>query len=122
VKTQSKEQRAFTLASDDATYILETVGDGVMAQGFGEKLPLDAVVASAERALRASLTDAGLTVNRCDGVSLRVMPFAQHQHVGGALCLSRNSSRRNSVPTVMSSVTSPCGKHSGASRSPFRRS
>jgi hypothetical protein len=24
--------------------------------------------------------------------------------------------------TVMSSVTSPCGKHSGASRSPFRRS
>jgi hypothetical protein len=29
---------------------------------------------------------------------------------------------RNSLPSVMSSVTSPCGKRSGASRSRFRRS
>jgi hypothetical protein len=33
-----------------------------------------------------------------------------------------SSNRKNSLPTVMSSVTSPCGKYSGVSRSPFRRS
>ena len=39
-----------------------------------------------------------------------------------AFCLSHKSNRKNILPTVMSSVTSPQGKRSGASRSPFRRS
>src|SRR6266849_5850399 len=45
-----------------------------------------------------------------------------HGQSPGWHAVSRNSNWRNSLPTVMSSVTSPCGKHSGASRSPFRRS
>jgi hypothetical protein len=71
VKTQSKEKLALCVARDDAGYILEPVVDGVMAQGLEGKPLLDAVAASAERVLRASLTDQGLPVSQRDGVILR---------------------------------------------------
>jgi len=70
VKTQSREQRALMLASDDAAYILEPFVDGVMAQGLEGKPLLDAVAASVARVLRASLTDQGLPVTVKGGVQL----------------------------------------------------
>ena len=71
MKTQSKEKLALFVARDDAAYILEPLVDGVMAEGLEGKPLLDAVAASAERVLRASLTDAGLPVGVSTGVKLR---------------------------------------------------
>jgi hypothetical protein len=71
VKTQSREQRALMSAYDDAAYILEPLVDSLLANGLTGAQVMKAVAASAERVLRASLTDAGVPVNRRDGVILR---------------------------------------------------
>jgi len=68
---QSKEKNALSVASHDAAYILEPLVDRAMAEGLEGKQLLDAVAASAERVLRASLTDQGLPVTVKGGVQLR---------------------------------------------------
>lgn len=86
MKTQSKEKLALCVARDDAGYILEPVVDGVMAQGLEGKPLLDAVAASAERLLRASLTDSGLAVNVRTGVQLRTTTIkAEARRIAKAL-------------------------------------
>ena len=71
MKTYTKEKLALSVARDDAGYILEPLVDGVMAEGLEGKQLSDAVAASAERVLRASLTDQGLPVSERTGVRLR---------------------------------------------------
>jgi hypothetical protein len=73
-------------AYDDAAYILEPIVDRVMAEGLEGKPLLDAVAGSAERVLRASLTDSGLPVNRRDGVILHTTTVgAQARRIAKAL-------------------------------------
>jgi hypothetical protein len=101
VKTQSREQRALMLASDDAAYILEPVVDGVMAQGLEGKPLLDAVAASAERVLRASLTDQGLPVGQRDGVILRTTTVnAEARRIAKALIRRLTVVYVDAVPTL----------------------
>jgi hypothetical protein len=72
VKTQmSSERLALLVAHDDASYILEPLIDSLLANGLTAAQVEGAVAASAERVLRASLTDAGLPVSQRDGVKLR---------------------------------------------------
>jgi len=71
VKTRlSKEKQALFLANDDAVSFLEPLVDRAMAKLEAKQL-LDAVAASAERVLRASLTDQGLPITVKGGVQLR---------------------------------------------------
>jgi hypothetical protein len=76
VKTQSKEKLALCVARDDAGYILEPLVDSLLANGLTGAQVSKAVAASAERVLRASLTDAGLPVNLHTGVILRTTTVA----------------------------------------------
>jgi hypothetical protein len=70
-KTFSKEQLALFVANDDAVFFLEPLVDSLLANGLTAAQITDAVAASAERVLRASLTDRGLPVNVKRGVKLR---------------------------------------------------
>ena len=72
MKTQlSKEKQALLVASDDVSYILEPLVDSLLANGLTAAQVTKAVVASAERVLRISLTDSGLPVSERTGVKLR---------------------------------------------------
>jgi hypothetical protein len=71
VKTYTQEKLALCVAYDDAAYILEPLVDSLLANGLTGAQVMKAVAASAERVLRASLTDSGLPVNVRTGVQLR---------------------------------------------------
>jgi hypothetical protein len=71
VKTYTQEKLALCVARDDAGFFLEPLVDSLLANGLTGAQVIKAVAASAERVLRASLTDAGLPANLYTGVKLR---------------------------------------------------
>jgi hypothetical protein len=71
VKTQTQEKHALFIAKDGAGDILEPLVDALLANGLTAAEIQGAVTASAERALRISLTDSGLPVSLKSGVKLR---------------------------------------------------
>ncbi len=101
MKTQSKEKLALSVARMDAEYILEPLVDGVMAEGIEGKPLLDAVAASAERVLRASLTDQGLPVSQRKGVVLRGTTIkAEARRIAKKLIESLTVQNPDMVPPV----------------------
>jgi len=101
VKTQSKEKQALFVAHDDAEYILEPLVDRAMAEGLEAKQLLDAVAASAERVLRASLTDQGLPVTVKGGVQLRTTTVgAEAKRVAAKLIARLTVINPDAVPPV----------------------
>ena len=70
--TLAKEKLALSMAHDDAKFFLEPVVASLLANGLKPAQIKSAVTASAERVLRASLTDRGLPVRQRTGVKLRV--------------------------------------------------
>ena len=97
----SKEKRALFLAHEDAEFFLEPLVDALLANGLTAAQMLPGVAASAERILRASLTDSGLPVNIKRGMILRTTtPKAQAQIVAQKLTQQLTVRNPDAVPPV----------------------
>jgi hypothetical protein len=69
--TSSQEKHSLFIAKDGAADILEPLVNALLGKGLTAAQIQDAVTASAERALRISLTDQGLPISLKRGVILR---------------------------------------------------
>jgi hypothetical protein len=122
VKTQSREQRALMLVYDDASFILEPIVDRVMAEGLEGKPLLDGVAASAERVLRASLTDSGLPVNVRTGVQLRTTTIkAEARRIAKALIERLTVTNPDAVPPINQRRGLPAAVAAAAEKHPGER-
>lgn len=97
----SKEKLALSLACEDAEFFLEPLVDALLANGLTASQVLAGVAASAERILRAALTDRGLPVHIKRGVQLRTTTVkAEAQTVAKALIKKLTVRNPDAVPPV----------------------
>jgi hypothetical protein len=101
VKTYTQEKLALCVAYDDASFFLEPLVDSLLANGLTGAQVMKAVAASAERVLRASLTDQGLPVRQRDGVILHTTTVgAEARRIAKALIRRLTVVDLDAVPPV----------------------